>query len=128
MTFEVETDARKNRIIVTLTGFATLETVRRFEADFRRALDRLSPRRGAHQLIYDVSRAKIQSQDVVDALRQLALHSPRTSAFALVNASALAGRQLRRIFDGMEVQICRERQSAIDWLDAQKPAVGIDRP
>jgi len=56
---------------------------------------------------------------VVQALRQLALASPPTSAFALVNASTLAGRQLNRIFSGIDIHVSSDRADAISWLDAQ---------
>lgn len=119
MAFEVETDRQRNRISVTLTGFAMLKDVRRFEADLMLAIADLSASREPHQLLYDVSAAQIQSRDVVDALRKLAILSPRTSACALVNASALAGRQLGRIFDGVPMQICASRAEAENWLDAR---------
>lgn len=102
-----------------MTGFATIEDVKRFEQELQRARDRMPKNSGAHQLLYDVSRATIQSQDVVQALRDLAIHSPLKSAFALVNASALAGRQLDRIFSGIDVHRCRDRREAEIWLDGQ---------
>jgi hypothetical protein len=117
--FEIHVDKLRHRLHITLTGFASMEDVRQFEGELQRALDRLSTHRGPHQLLYDVSAAKIQSQDVVHALRELALRSPRTSAFALVNASALAGRQLARIFHGAAFHPCADREEAIGWLDAQ---------
>lgn len=129
MAFEIHVDTERNRLNITLTGFASMDDVRRFDADLQQAFARLPTHRGPHQLLYDVSGAKIQSQDVVFALRQLALHSPRTSAFALVNASALAGRQLSRIFLGAAAHPCRDRDDAIRWLDdeaARAPA--SDRP
>lgn len=117
MAFEVREDLRAHRIHVTLTGFATLDDVERFDEALQRAITRLPAHRGPHQLLYDVSGAKIQSQEVVQALRSLALGSPRTSAFALVNASALAGRQLARIFEGIPVEICRDLPDALRFLD-----------
>ena len=119
MAFEVHVDIKRNRLNITLTGFASMDDVRRFDEDLRQAFARLPTHRGPHQLLYDVSGAKIQSQDVVHALRQLALRSPRKSAFAVVNASALAGRQLSRIFLGGDARICRDRDDAIRWLDAE---------
>ena len=119
MAFEVEADPEKNRVIVTLTGFATVDDVRRFEQDLQHAHDLMPKHRGAHQLLYDVSGAKIQSQDVVQALRDLAIQSPSKSAFALVNASALAGRQLDRIFSGIDVHRSSDRREAETWLDGQ---------
>ncbi|MFB0872631.1 MULTISPECIES: hypothetical protein [unclassified Sphingobium] len=119
MAFEVEADPERNRITVTLTGFATIDDVRRFEQDLQRAHDLLPQQRGPHQLLYDVSAAKIQSQDVVQALRDLAAQSPTKAAFALVNASALAGRQLDRIFTGIDVRRSKDRHDAEIWLDAQ---------
>lgn len=119
MPFEVHVDTKRNRLNITLTGFASIDDVRRFEDDLRAAFTRLPSHRGPHQLLYDVSAAKIQSQEVVHALRQTALHSPRTSAFALVNASALAGRQLSRIFLGAAAHVCHDRDAAIRWLDAE---------
>ena len=120
MPFEVHADRERNRLHITLTGFASLDDVARFEEDLRRALECLPADLGPHQLLYDVSAAQIQSQEVVEALRRLALLSPRTSAFALVNASALAGRQLRRIFLGADVHLCRDRNEAIRWLDFRR--------
>ena len=119
MAFEVEADPEKNRITVTLTGFATIDDVTRFEQELHRAHDMLHKDGGAHQLLYDVSAATIQSQDVVQALRDLAAHSPAKAACALVNASALAGRQLERIFSGIEVHRSKDRQDAESWLDMQ---------
>jgi hypothetical protein len=117
--FEVRAEPERNRILVTLEGFASLDDVKQFERDLQRAIDALPTNRGPHQLMYDVSAAKIQTQDVVHALRELALASPRTSAFALVNASALAGRQLGRIFFGIDARVSPDRGDAIRWLDAQ---------
>ena len=128
MAFEVHVDAERNRLNITLTGVALMDDVRRFDEDLRQALVRLPTHRGPHQLLYDVSGAKIQSQDVVFALRQLARHTP-TSAFALVNASALAVRQLSRIFLGAAAQLCHHRDDAIRWLDAEAArALPSDHP
>ncbi len=119
MAFEVRAEPERNRIHIKLEGFASLDDVKQFELDLQRAVDALPNYRGPHQLLYDVSEAKVQSQDVVQALRQLALASPRTSAFALVNASTLAGRQLNRIFSGIDLHVCTDRADAVSWLDAQ---------
>ena len=118
--FEVQVETARNRIYVALTGFASLEDVQQFENDLKRALDRLPANRGPHQMLYDVSGAQIQSQDVVRALRRFALDCPPTSAFALVNGSALAGRQLSRIFRGIAVHACGDREEAVKWLNAQR--------
>ena len=119
MAFEVRAEPERNRIHITLEGFAALDDVKQFARDLQQAVDTLPTYRGPHQLLYDVSEAKVQSQDVVQALRQLALASPRSSAFALVNASTLAGRQLNRIFSGIDMHVSSNRADAISWLDAQ---------
>lgn len=119
MAFEVRADQRANRIYVTLSGFASIDDVAAFGRELDLALSHLPSHRRPHQMLYDVSEAKIQSQDVVQALRRLALQSPRTAAFALVNPSALAGRQLSRIFEDIPVEVCRDRAAAAAWLDAQ---------
>ena len=119
MAFEVRAEPERNRIHITLEGFASLDDVKQFARDLQRAVDTLPTYRGPHQLLYDLSEAKVQSQDVVQALRQLALASPPTSAFALVNASTLAGRQLNRIFSGIDIHVSSDRADAISWLDAQ---------
>ena len=119
MAFEVRAEPERNRIHITLEGFASLDDVKQFARDLQQAVDTLPTYRGPHQLLYDVSEAKVQSQDVVQALRQLALASPRSSAFALVNASTLAGRQLNRIFSGIDMHVSSNRADAISWLDAQ---------
>ena len=119
MAFEVRAEPERNRIHITLEGFAALDDVKQFARDLQQAVDTLPTYRGPHQLLYDVSEAKVQSQDVVQALRQLALASPRSSAFALVNASTLAGRQLNRIFSGIDIHVSSDRADAISWLDAQ---------
>jgi len=117
--FHVHVDVTRNRLDVTLAGFATMDDVVRFDRDLRQAFEQLSVHCRPHQLLYDVSAAKIQSQEVVHALRELAARAPRTSACALVNASALAGRQLQRIFVGAKPHVCKDRATAIAWLDAQ---------
>ena len=119
MAFEVRAEPERNRIHITLEGFASLDDVKQFARDLQQAVDTLPTYRGPHQLLYDVSEAKVQSQDVVQALRQLALASLRSSAFALVNASTLAGRQLNRIFSGIDMHVSSNRADAISWLDAQ---------
>jgi hypothetical protein len=96
-----------------------LTDVYRFKAQLDEALERLPKHQGPHQLLYDVSAASIQSQQVVQALRKIAVEAPRTSAFALVNASALAGRQLSRIFSGASYQLCSDRTAAVEWLDSR---------
>ncbi|TCM02926.1 hypothetical protein [Sphingomonas sp. PP-CC-3G-468] len=65
---------------------ASLDDVEQFERDLRRAVDSLPAYRGPHQLLYDVTGATVPSQEVVQALRRLALAFPRTSAFVLINA------------------------------------------
>jgi hypothetical protein len=117
--FEVQVDPQKNRIVVALTGFASIDDVRQFEYDLRHAYSMLPTHKGHHQLLYDVSGAMIQAQAVVEALRDLAIHSPPKSAFALVNASALAGRQLGRIFSGINHHSSMDRRDAENWLDGQ---------
>ena len=115
--FEVTADCAANRLYVTLTGFASADHVERFGRDLATALLALPRERGSHQLLYDVSSAKIQSQEIVAAMRELVRATPKVSAFALVNASALAGRQLRRIFAGLDPMIFQRRDDAIAWLD-----------
>ena len=119
MAFHVEVDESRNRLIVTLTGFASMGDVKQFEALLRQAFTRLATGRGPHQLLYDVSAATIQSQDVVQALRELAIEAPPRSELALVNASALAGRQLGRIFAGSDFRLCADRNEAVRWLNEQ---------
>ena len=111
----------RQRIHVTLSGFALSVHVRQFERDLVVARQGISATSGGYQVLYDVSSATIQSQEVVAQLRQLVRTSPPTSAFALVNASALAGRQLRRIFAGREPVIFDSVDEATAWLDSQMP-------
>ncbi len=116
--FSVETDLGRNRVLITLVGFATFQDVERFRLELVYALSTLPAHRGPHQILYDVSQAKIQSQEVVSALHDIAANSPKSAAFALVNASALAGRQLRRIFVHANFHIFEERHKAILWLNS----------
>lgn len=115
--FRVQVQQAVNRIVIQLTGFATLDDVARFRRDLDAAFEALSHHGSQHQFLYDASEARIQSQEVVEALRALVLRSPRSDAFALVNASALAGRQLGRIFADVKLRTFGNLQEATVWLD-----------
>ncbi|WP_157035858.1 hypothetical protein [Sphingobium chungbukense] len=119
MAFRVEIEPGRNRVRITLSGFATIDDVYQMERDFLSSLSRM-PKNGAmYQLLYDVSEARIQSQEVVAELHDLCRRSPRVSACALVNASALAGRQLGRIFEGLGPTIFNDYGAAVEWLDSR---------
>lgn len=76
----------------------------------------LDPSRGPLQLLYDVSGTHVQSQEVV---RAIVVSAPKTSAFALIDAGAIAGQQLKRIFTGVEVFICENELKALTWLSSE---------
>ena len=117
--FSVQADRLRRRLVVKLRGFAKSADLPVFEDDLAKAEETLGGRDGTLQLLYDVSDAQIQSQEIVAALRRIAIRSSKRKAIALVNGSSLAGRQLRRILSGADYREFASFEEAAAWLDAQ---------
>jgi hypothetical protein len=116
----IVTDTDAGLIEITVEGFWTLEHVARFAADIR-ANAREVRRTGKRQVIlYDYTRASIQSADVVEALQRLARDNAlRSRKVALFTGSLLAKRQAVRIArEGEAIQVFDNRDAAIAWLKA----------
>lgn len=108
---------------ITLRGFWTPADLDGFLADLRRAIATFPRGRGVPASLYDVTKAAIQSRDVVDAMRAAA-NSPEFASrrVALYTGLGLARRQARRIAESRDtMRVFETRGEALAWLASVRP-------
>ena len=102
---------------VRMSGFYDRETIAAFVVQLRAAHKRL--RCGPNQFVTvnDVRDMKIQSQDIVDAFRDM-LSDPiiRSRRLAFVVASTLARMQLMRVIAHRDAACFLDAEEAEEWL------------
>lgn len=118
--FEITTDPIRNQLDVVLSGFFTVDDVRRYHAGVNAATGTLSGLPRDQQMVCDVSEMCIQSQEVVAAFQQV-MADPRyrQRRVAFVAASTLARKQVQRVIGARTAAILASRAEALAWLDAR---------
>ena len=117
----IETDGDASRITVTFTGFLSMEEIESFKAELIGAVRALRTIGKQQTILYDYTDALIQSQEVIQAVKQFATENEFNSRkVALYSASQLAKSQARRIAEGnSHYGLFDDRAKAIAWLDTE---------
>jgi hypothetical protein len=125
-TYSVTIDPRRGLLHIELGGFFSLTDVEALEAEKRAALSRLGLPRNTHLTLVDVSRCKLQAQDVFRAF-QSAIADTRYMArrLAFVTGSSLARMQIRRMTTRDDAKFFATIAEAEAWLF--EPAAAIQR-
>ena len=117
--FQIEIDAARDLVHITMSGFFSVEDVRAF----------LKRRTGAHRLLRcgpnehltlnDMRGMDVRSQDVVESFRAL-LAAPeyRSRRLAFVVTGSLSRMQLMRTINGRDARCFEDIPSAEAWLFA----------
>jgi len=121
--FSVQTDPERGLLIFELEGFFTVDAVASLAAERDAALAKLGTEPNRHVTLCDVSRCKIQPQEIVEAFRSM-LIDPRVAAarLAIVTGSSLARMQVRRLVDRPNLAFFPSRRQAEVWLFADTRA------
>lgn len=116
--FSIEADPTQDLIRIRMAGFFTEADVLEFLAARRDAHAQLRCRLNQHVTLNDLRGMKIQSQEMVDAFRDL-LADPlyRSRRLAFVVGPTLARSQLMRAVDGRNVRCFDDIRAAEAWLE-----------
>jgi hypothetical protein len=91
-------EASSKLIRAEMSGLLTVDEVRSFGAEEQSAVRRMGLRSGEFDLLVLTEGATVQTQPVMDAFRDLMVHSPlKARKIATVRTSPLARMQSRRI-------------------------------
>lgn len=98
--FEIETDAPRKLMRITLAGFFAAEDIQRFSEARDRGLRAMGLAPNAHRTLVDIRDMDIQSQDSVRVFQQV-LNNPATTSdrLAFVVARSLSRMQVKRAAD-----------------------------
>ncbi|SOB86720.1 SpoIIAA-like [Sphingomonas guangdongensis] len=102
-------------VVVRLGGLMSVEEVDRYMAELGRtmAAHRLT---ADYRLIVDVIDCPIQTQAVIDRMREHMAAAPRAAAIAVVTASSLARMQIRRLFQQPYARVVSTLAEARAWV------------
>ena len=115
--FEIEVEARRSLLHLTMGGFFDAATVERLRAAIVAALPRLGCPANTHLTLCDITAMSIQSQEMVQRFTAL-IGSPavRSHRLAFVTGATLARLQARRLTDREGVAFFDDAGAARDWL------------
>ncbi len=115
--YSIDADPARNLIRIRMSGFFTLEDIDGFLEARRAAHAQLTCPRNAHVTINDIRDMKIQSQDIVDAFREvLAAPDYRSRRLAFIVSPTLARTQLMRAIAGRNARCFEDGWKAEAWL------------
>ncbi len=118
----IEPDFAAGLLSVTLHGFFSIDNVASMRFDLRAGIKELMRRPGDHVSLYDIRECKIQSQEVVSALRAMSdAKGVVARRVAVVTGSSLMRRQLPRILVDREARFFQDLEGAREWL-LEKPS------
>ncbi|MCW3847064.1 hypothetical protein OF829_07415 [Sphingomonas sp. LB-2] len=115
--YSIEVEPQRNLVRIRMGGFFTLEDIEGFYEVRRIAHRELTCGRNEHLTINDIRDMKIQSQEIVDAFREL-LADPayRSRRLAFVVSPTLARTQVVRALANRQARIFEDFWSAESWL------------
>ncbi|MEZ0242776.1 MAG: hypothetical protein ACAH11_05335 [Sphingomonas sp.] len=121
--YSIEVEPNRNLVRIRMSGFFTPEDIAGFLEARRVAHRQLTCGRNEHLTINDIRDMKIQSQDMVDAFREL-LADPvyRSRRLAFVVGPTLARTQVVRALANRTARIFEDFWSAEAWLFASDEA------
>jgi hypothetical protein len=115
--FSITADPARDLVRIRMSGFFTLEDIAAFVEARRAAHAQLTCARNQHVTVNDVREMKIQSQEIVDAFREmLAAPDYRSRRLAFVVSPTLARTQLMRAVAGRDVRCFEDAWAAEAWL------------
>ncbi len=115
--YKIEVRPIEALLKVTLTGFFACSDVKRLKTDLLTAIDSLHCQRGTHFALYDIRECKIQSQEIVHALRTMSdAKGIVARRLAVVAGNSLMRMQLARILVDREAMWFDDLPQALLWL------------
>jgi hypothetical protein len=118
--YSVNPERENNLLVVTLYGFFSVEDIALLRADLLRGIESLGCRPGQHLALHDIRDCKIQSQEVVNALRAMSDEKHVVARrLAIVAGNSLMRMQLKRILVGRDCRIFEDLGWARHWLLAK---------
>lgn len=121
--FDIQLDRSRRLMTVRMSGFYTLDDVRRYASAIAAATVQLGGAPDEQRMINDISEMNIQSQEIVGAFRQF-MSDPRYGRrrVGFVVASTLARKQLMRVIGARHVRIFTSAAAAEAWLFGEEQA------
>lgn len=118
--FSFQVDPSRDLVRIRMGGFFTLDDIGAFLAARHEAHKQLACGRNQHVTLNDIRDMKIQSQEIVDAFREmLAAPDYRSRRLAFVVGPTLARTQVMRALDRREAQCFEDMWRAEAWLLAK---------
>ncbi|PKP93678.1 MAG: hypothetical protein CVT77_04845 [Alphaproteobacteria bacterium HGW-Alphaproteobacteria-16] len=117
----IEIDVDRNLVIVTATGFFTLEAAHAATMETRRAVESLGAAAGQHLTLYDVTGLAPLTAETVDLIRMgfvNPVYRPiRARKIAFAASSPLLRRQIERVREARpDITLHPSREAALAWL------------
>jgi hypothetical protein len=121
--FSITVEPERDLVRIRMAGFFTREGIAEFVESRRIAHAQLTCARNQHVTVNDLRGMKIQSQEIVEAFREmLAEPSYRSRRLAFVVSPTLARTQLTRAVAGRDVRFFEDSVLAEAWLFAADDA------
>jgi hypothetical protein len=121
--YSFEVDSSRDLIRIRMSGFFLPEDIQAFLQARHEAYRLLTCAPNQHVTLNDIRDMKIQSQDIVDAFREmLAAPDYRSRRLAFVVSPTLARTQVMRALDRREARCFQDAWSAEAWLLADNNA------
>lgn len=116
--FSIDVDSARDLVAIRMSGFFTHDDIRAFLEARRAAHARLRCAPNAHVTINDIRGMKIQSQEIVEAFREMlgADDEYRSRRLAFVVSPTLARTQVMRALDRRVARCFESRISAEVWI------------
>jgi hypothetical protein len=119
--YSIDVDPARNLVRIRMSGFFDHDDIQGFLEARRAAHARLTCPRNAHVTINDIRDMKIQSQEIVDAFREmLAQPAYRSRRLAFIVSPTLARTQLMRAIAGRNARCFEDPWAAEAWLLSEK--------
>ena len=116
-TFDIELDAERKLMRVSMGGFFQPEDVARYHAAVHRATAELGGLPSMQRMVCDISEMRIQTQETVTAFSQvMADPKYRHRRVAFVVSSTLARMQAQRVLGARQARIFATSAEAEAWL------------
>jgi len=115
--YQIETDRRRNLIAVTLGGMLSVGEVAAYIAELRERF-RAERFTAGYRILIDVDACCIQSQAMIEAMREHMVRFPKASRIAMATGSSLARMQVKRLMTQPYARVFESRAEGLAWLVA----------
>ena len=120
--YSIDPDPVTGVLAVTLFGFFSVSDIAALRVELLEGIASIGRRPGTHLSLYDIRECKIQSQDVVRALRAMSdTKGVVARRLAVVAGNSLMKMQLSRILVDRETRLFADVGPAMDWLLERSP-------